>query len=81
MKKGVYTLNADSVLSGSSNGGQGSFVTVRRNPNGTFGNATWVNLNYPCSTGINSSNAVYGNQVVGIVTGTSEFAFQATVNC
>ena len=80
VKKGVYTLNADSVLSGSSHGGQGSFVTVRRNPNGAFGNATWVNLNYPGSTGLTSSNAVYGNQVVGIVSGTSQFAFQATVN-
>ena len=80
VQKGVYTLNADSLLSGSSDSGQGSFVTVRRNPNGTFGPATWVNLNYPGSTGVNSSNSVFGNAVVGIVSGTGVFAFQATIN-
>jgi hypothetical protein len=80
VEKGVYTLNADSAVSGSTNVGQGSFVTVRRNASGTFGPATWVKLNYPGSTGINSSNSVFGNAVVGLVTGTGVFAFQATVN-
>ena len=80
VQKGVYTLSADSDVSGSSSGGQGSFVTVRRNANGTFGTATWVNLNYPGATGTTSSNSVFGNQVVGIIIGTDEFAYQATVS-
>jgi parallel beta-helix repeat protein len=84
VEKGVYTLNADSVQAGSSNPAQGSWVTVRRNTDGSFGNAVWVDLNdpnYPSSSGITSSNSVYGNQVVGIVIGQGTLAsFQATIN-
>ena len=78
--RGVYTLNADSGQKGSGSPAQGSLVTVKRNPNGTFGNASWVNLNYPGITGVTSSNSVSGNQVVGVVFSTTgEFPFQATV--
>jgi hypothetical protein len=84
VQPGVYTLNADSVQSGSSNPAQGSWVTVSRNSNGSFGPATWVNLNYPGidpTTNITSSNSVYGNQVVGVVIGTAgTTSYQATVN-
>jgi hypothetical protein len=80
---GVYTLNADSVQSGSANPAQGSWVTVSRNADGSFGNAQWVNLNYPGldpATNITSSNSVYGNQVVGLVIGPGgTMSFQATV--
>jgi trimeric autotransporter adhesin len=55
-------------------------VTVQRNSNGTFGPASWVNLNYPGSTGITSSNSVFGNSVVGVIVGTDVFAYQATVD-
>jgi len=80
-EKGVYTLSADSGQTGSNNPAQGSLVTVRRNPDGTFGDAVWVNLNYPGVTGLVSANSVAGNQVVGIVLGdTGTFAYQATVN-
>jgi trimeric autotransporter adhesin len=80
-EKGVYTLNADSVQTGSSNPSQGSWVSVRRNTDGTFGAATWVDLNYPNTNGITSSNSVYGNQIVGEVIGPSGiFPFQSTVN-
>jgi hypothetical protein len=83
-EKGVYTLNADSLQAGSANPAQGSWVTVRRNADGSFGKATWVNLNYPGvdpTTHISSSNSVYGNQVVGVVIGPGgTFSFQATVN-
>jgi parallel beta-helix repeat protein len=83
VEKGVYTLSADSVQAGSSNPAQGSWVTVRRNADGSFGPAVWVNLNYTGvdpTTNITSSNAVYGNQVVGIVIGSDTFSYQATVN-
>jgi trimeric autotransporter adhesin len=84
VENGVYTLSADSVQSGSANPVQGSWVTVRRNADGSFGAAAWVNLNYPAgggTTDVVSSNSVYGNQVVGIaVGGGSTISYQATVN-
>jgi len=70
VENGTYTLSADSVERGSTNPAQGSFVTVKRNIDGTFGDPTWVNLNqnvYPGTQGISSANSVYGNQVVGVV--------------
>jgi len=84
VEPGVYTLNADSVQSGSSNPAQGSWVTVRRNGDGSFGTARWVDLNhtsYNPTTNITSSNAVYGNQVVGVVIGTAGVvSYQATID-
>ncbi len=80
VKSGVYTLAADSVPIGSNSAAQGAFVTVKRNPNGTFGPGKWVNLNYPNFNGLTSSNAVSGNQVVGIAIGSSgELSYEATV--
>lgn len=81
LKPNVYTLNADSLSSGSSgNTGSASLVTVRREPNGTFKAVKWVNLSYPgVSSGL-SSNAVYGNDVVGITLGSNSFAYQAVVH-
>ncbi|WZO97873.1 right-handed parallel beta-helix repeat-containing protein [Isosphaeraceae bacterium EP7] len=82
VEKGVYTLSADSVQTTGGTGlVQGSLVTVRRNTDGSFGDAVWVNLQSPGDKGIPSANSVYGNQVVGIITDSSgESAFQATVN-
>ncbi len=87
VKRGVYTLSAMSVQTGSSNLTQGSMVTVRRKLNGRFSRGSWVNLNYPGVKGLTTSDSVYGNQVVGIVLGantsdvsTTEFAYQATVH-
>ncbi len=81
---GVYTLSADSVQSGSTAAVQGSWVTVTRNSDGSFGAATWVNLNYAGvnpATNISSSNSVYGDVVVGVVIGPDGgFSFQATIN-
>ena len=78
---GVYTLSADSIQIGKSHVTQGSWVVLKRNPNGTFGNSTWVNLNYTGVVGWTSDDSVAGNQVVGIVIGnTGELSFQATVN-
>jgi hypothetical protein len=66
-------------------------VVVKRNPNGTFGKSTWVDLNYPGVEGWTSNDSVAGNQVVGIAIGKTtdastgdsnlaELSFQATVN-
>jgi trimeric autotransporter adhesin len=83
-EKGVYTLSADSIQSGTTNPAQGSWVTVRRNTAGSFGAGVWVNLNYPGidpSTALTSADSVAGNQVVGIVIDDSgTFSFQSTVN-
>ena len=63
---GVYSLCADSVQTGSGNTAQGSWVSVRRQSDGTFDKGTWVDLNYPTNTpNISSSSSVYGDQVVG----------------
>jgi parallel beta-helix repeat protein len=82
VEKGVYTISADSVQTTGGTGlVQGSLVTVRRNADGTFGDAVWVNLQSPGSKSVPSANSVYGNQVVGIITDSSgKAAFQATVN-
>ena len=83
VEKGVYTLNADSVQAGTSNPVQGSFVTVRRNTDGSFGPGVWVNLNDTSvpSPSVTSSNSVYGNQVVGVVfSAGGVVSYQATVN-
>jgi hypothetical protein len=77
---GVYTMNADSVKRGSNGPLQGSWVSVRRNPDGSFSKAQWVDLNYPgARVGITSSNSVYGNNVVGLVIGSDPVAYQAVV--
>lgn len=84
VQKGIYTLSADSVQSGSNAAAQGSWVSILRNTDNSFGNATYANLNYPGldpKTNITSSNSVVGNQVVGIIIGSQgEFPYQATVN-
>jgi hypothetical protein len=78
---GVYTLSADSIQVGKTHLTQGSWVVVKRNSNGSFGKASWVNLNYPNVMGWTSNDSVAGNQVVGIVIGnTGELTYQATVN-
>ncbi|AMV37917.1 hypothetical protein [Planctomyces sp. SH-PL62] len=81
VEKGVYTLSAGSSLTGSGTFEQGSFVSVRRNPDGTFGDAAWVDLDYPGVDASVTSDAVIGNQVVGIVLADAGvFSYQATVD-
>ncbi len=79
---GVYNLCADSIQTGSTNPIQGSWVSVRRNSDGTFNRGTWVDLNFqPSNTpGVTSSNSVYGNQVVGLVATDPAFSYQADVS-
>ena len=78
---GVYSLSADSLQTGSTNAAQGSWVSVRRNSDGTFDRGTWVDLNYPDSPdSITSSNSVYGYQVVGLVVGATVLPYEATID-
>ena len=80
-EKGVYTLGANTAAAGSSTVLQAEVATVRRNPDGTFGPATWVELNYPNVDASPTADAVEGNQVVGIVLASSGiFSYQATIN-
>jgi parallel beta-helix repeat protein len=78
---GVYTMNADSVKRSSKGPAQGSWVSVRRNPDGSFSKAQWVDLNFPgVKVGVTSSNSVYGNHVVGLVVDATPASYQATVD-
>jgi len=79
VEKGVYTIAADSAEVGSADPAQGYWVTVRRNADGSFGDARWVELN-DSQTGLTSADSVYGNAVVGIDVDSSSFNFQAYVN-
>jgi parallel beta-helix repeat protein len=77
---GDYTLSADSVKGSTTGPTQGSWVQVRRNDDGTFSGAQWVDLNYPGEeAGVTSNASVYGTNVVGLVSGSSTFAFQAKI--
>lgn len=80
---GVYTLSADVTNPTSSTPLQATLTTVLRNPDGTFGPAYWLNLNYPGSTGMDTADSVAGNQVVGLADMGSNggiISYQATVN-
>ena len=83
VEKGVYTLSADFANASTGTMVGGSFVTVRRNTDGSFSDAAWVDLSYsPAIPGqtLTSSNSVYGNQVVGVVFGSNTIPFQATIS-
>ncbi len=78
---GVYTLAATESDATSSTPIQAAIATVRRDADGTFGPTYWLNLNYPGAVGLQTNDAVAGNQVVGIVAvNTGIISYQATVN-
>ncbi|WP_152050939.1 right-handed parallel beta-helix repeat-containing protein [Tautonia marina] len=80
-ESGVYTISADAVTLGSGDDGQGYWLTIRRNADGSFSQGDWIPLTYPGSSGITSANSVAGNQVIGIVIAESgTFSYQSTVN-
>lgn len=84
VETGVYTLSGDSVEVGVAGSEQGSWVTVRREADGSFGEAIWVDINYNVvdpTTLITSSDSVFGNQIVAIaINSTGVTSFQATLN-
>jgi trimeric autotransporter adhesin len=78
---GEYVLAADSIQLGPKHIAEGSWVVVRRNPNGSFGKSEWVDLHYPDVTGWTSNDSVAGNHSVGIAIGiTGAITYQATVS-
>ena len=76
---GVYTLSASSVHTGSAL--PGSFVTVRRNADGSFSDGVWVDLAYPGSPA-SIMTSVSGSALTGFGLGGSGglLVFQATVD-
>jgi hypothetical protein len=79
VEAGVYTLSGiSSTKDGSEKGA--AWVNVRRNADNSFSDAIWVSLDDAAVPGTTTSNAVYGNQVVGIVyDGLVSRPYQATV--
>ena len=79
VEAGVYTLSGiSSATDGSEKGA--AWVNVRRNADNSFSDAIWVPLDDAAVPGTTTSNAVYGNQVVGIVyDGLVSRPYQATV--
>ncbi|HVU86203.1 MAG TPA: right-handed parallel beta-helix repeat-containing protein [Pirellulales bacterium] len=78
-QQGVYTLAASAAPGTTTDPVQGYLVTVIRNADGTFGNTTWAPLDNPAGTNT-TANSVYGDAVVGVLSGTSPPGYQALVN-
>lgn len=63
-KKGAYNMPSDWVtVNGEKNGA--SFVSVSRNSDGSFGEANWIDIDFPDSS-VTSANTVYQNNILGI---------------
>ena len=74
---GRYTMASTALDEGQFVAG---FVTVERNPDGSFGEFTWTTLSPPVVDGITFADSVYGNAVVGIApTSTAINAYQAVI--
>jgi hypothetical protein len=83
IERGVYQLSGSAFDSGTFV--TSGWATVRRQADGTFGAMDWVDLAVPESvtgfTGITSANSVYGDAVVGIVSGGGSVAsYQARLD-
>jgi parallel beta-helix repeat protein len=78
VEKGVYTLAATSARSGGDGKAIASIVTVRRQTDGSFGDAIWKDLSFPGATSA-VATSVYGNALTGVAQGTGKpTPFQAT---
>ena len=74
---GRYTMASTALDEGQFVAG---FVTVERNPDGSFGEFTWTTLSPPVVDGITFADSVYGNAVVGVApTSTAINAYQAVI--
>lgn len=65
-----YNMPADWLSAKGKNAGA-SFVSVKRNPEGTFDEATWTDIAFPDAT-VTSANTVYRNNILGIYSTKSE---------
>lgn len=74
---GVYTLAGSTE---STAGTVGSFVTVRRNPDSSFDDGVWQNVDYPAA-GTSLPTSVYGDQLTGLFLSSSgALPYQASVS-
>jgi len=79
VEKGVYTIAATSNRVGGAATPIGSFVTVRRQTDGGFGDAVWKDLSFPASTGA-VATSVSGNALTGVARVEGDATpFQSTV--
>ncbi|MEP6928417.1 MAG: hypothetical protein ABI850_00335, partial [Flavobacterium sp.] len=63
-KDNGYNMPSDWItINGDGNGA--SFVSVARNSDGSFGEADWVDIDFPNSS-VTSANTVYKNNLLGI---------------
>lgn len=63
-KEGGYNMPSDWLtVNGEKNGA--SFVSVSRNSDGSFGEANWIDIDFPDSS-VTSANTVYQNNILGI---------------
>ncbi|WP_281322491.1 hypothetical protein [Flavobacterium aestivum] len=65
-----YNMPAD-WISANGEGGGASFVSVKRNSDGSFGEANWIDIDFPNSS-LTSANTVYRNNVLGIYVAKSD---------
>jgi hypothetical protein len=63
-KDNSYNMPSDWIAIEGQHAGA-SFVSVSRNPDGTFGEATWVDIDFPDSKAT-SANTVYRNNLLGV---------------
>jgi hypothetical protein len=63
-KNGGYNMPSDWLtVNGEKNGA--SFVSVSRNSDGSFGEANWIDIDFPESS-VTSANTVYRNNILGV---------------
>lgn len=76
VQPGIYTLAGTALADGATVAG---FASVTRNPDGSFGEMQWIDLE-PSDSGTPFADSVYGNAVVGIDPSSGGVgAYQATI--
>ncbi|WP_293742002.1 hypothetical protein [uncultured Pedobacter sp.] len=63
-KNGGYNMPSDWLTANGEKNGA-SFVSVSRNADGSFGEAKWIDIDFPDSS-VTSANTVYQNNILGI---------------
>jgi len=78
---GKNSYNLAAGFANTENGGGAAFAKIKRNSDGTFGEAEWVTLAYPSSdVKMSTSDTVYKNKILGITVGNSgSFSYLAEI--